>query len=97
MSNFIISGDGSYTLSDLKQKLEAITDWAWDEKSGDTAEYRDGEVKFHEAVEVYESIKVSIIKPDPRLVYKNKLRELADLWDKYSTDQYKVPRVGIDH
>mgnify|MGYP000626813830 CR=1 FL=1 len=97
MTHFTISGDGSYTLSDLKQKLEEITDWEWDEKADDTAEWKDGEVKFHEAVHVYEALKVSILGSNPRLADKGELRKLADLWDKYSTNKYKVPRVGFEH
>jgi len=97
MADFTLSAEGSYTLSDLKAKLEAITDWEWDEKAGDTAEYRDGEVKFHEALNVYEAIKVALISPNPRLVSKSSLREVANLWDKYATNKYKVPRQGIEN
>jgi hypothetical protein len=97
MAEYLLSAEGSYTLSDLREKLQSITDWDWDKNQPNSDAFKDGEPKFHEALNVYESIKTSLSSKDPTKRNKVEFIKLANVWDEYASEQYKVPREGIEN
>ena len=62
MAHYNISSEGSYTLADLEAKLRSITDWEWSEHDEETAEFKAGQDLYEEALQMYESIRISYLK-----------------------------------
>jgi hypothetical protein len=92
MAHYSIIAEGNHSLSDLEAKLKEITDWDWNQHEENSVEYENGREKFHAALSVYESIRVSILNEsnDPRMANKSKLAELNSLWNRFSTEKHRI-------
>ena len=89
MAHYSISAEGNHSLSDLEAKLKKITDWNWTDHEEGSSEYESGLQKFHAALSVLESLRVSSINlGDPRAVNKSELKKIYSVWNRFSPEKH---------
>lgn len=94
MSHYEVTPEaGTYTLADLETKLKLVN-WEWSREEEGTDAFDAGQEKMNDALKVYSSLRFDVLgpAPEPGKVDRTALDRINNVWDKYATTQYKVPK-----